>query len=194
MTKEAIWLDKHFAGTCHARLKLGCKGLLFSNSPIKPGWVGRLTISIYNNTDKPQELKCGEPIVVVMLYELKSAATITAGSGTSNRFDVLSSVGIPVDGALQTKINGSNNEFVDSKRIVEAMRKSREFIDYTRFELNGSTLFTIILILICLGCSAGMILAHTKFEIAVELVCAVYTIMVVPLWTWVIDRLKNEIF
>jgi deoxycytidine triphosphate deaminase len=75
VSDENIFLDKKIAGVCLSRVGLISQGMGPIGAPMKPGYAGRLIISIQNQGNEEFSIKIGTKIAVVMFYELKTTAT-----------------------------------------------------------------------------------------------------------------------
>jgi len=126
VTTEKIYVDLTTAGVCLSRVGMVSKGVRHVGAPIKPGYAGRLIISIQNPRKDDFPLRVGEPIAVVMLHELKTRATIDWSQNENGVFFNLSET---VDMGETDK----NELIVNSpckNKIIKSMEESQEYIDY----------------------------------------------------------------
>jgi len=75
VSEEVISLDWRTAGICLSRVGMVFRGLRHAETPLKPGFSGRLVLAIYNHTDEEVKINIGDKIAVVVFYELRRGLT-----------------------------------------------------------------------------------------------------------------------
>jgi deoxycytidine triphosphate deaminase len=65
-TRETLNLPRFIIARWNIRVRWAYEGLLWVGGPqVDPGWVGTLCCPIYNLSDKPVTLRCGDPIALM---------------------------------------------------------------------------------------------------------------------------------
>ena len=125
-TNEAISLDNYYAGACYSKLTFSMRGINHSSSPLKPGYTGRLSVSLHNDSSQEFFINIGETIVVIMLQKLSKPSDITYGNGRGSRLDILISMGISITDEERQKIC----QFDDKTRIMDLMKAEENYKKY----------------------------------------------------------------
>lgn len=85
-TKEVVDLDSHVMGQLHGRSSVGRLGLFVHNAGlVDAGYVGQLTLELYNASPYPIELKEGMRICQLTVHTLSSSAE-EAYNDESNKY------------------------------------------------------------------------------------------------------------
>ncbi len=74
LTLERIKLPDDIMGDMKLRSSLAREGLIGSLAWVDPGWDGKLTLGVYNASDKPVELSYGERFVQIAFIRLEGPA------------------------------------------------------------------------------------------------------------------------
>ncbi|WP_297466788.1 dCTP deaminase [Thermococcus sp.] len=74
LTLERIKLPDDVMGDMKLRSSLAREGLIGSLAWVDPGWDGKLTLGVYNASDKPVELSYGERFVQIAFIRLEGPA------------------------------------------------------------------------------------------------------------------------
>lgn len=74
LTLERIKLPDDVMGDMKLRSSLAREGLIGSLAWVDPGWDGKLTLSVYNASDKQVELSYGERFVQIAFIRLEGPA------------------------------------------------------------------------------------------------------------------------
>ena len=75
-TMERVEVSRDLVGSLHIRSSLAREGIVGSLALVDPGFRGQLTISLFNGSKKPVQLKAGERFVQMTLHRLgREAAT-----------------------------------------------------------------------------------------------------------------------
>jgi len=126
VTSESIYVDLTTAGVCLSRVRMVSDGVRHVGAPIKPGFAGRLVISIQNPKNEAFNLRVGDHIAVVMFHELKSKAE----NGWMPREDgVFSHLANSVVAAERDEVR----RLADSQsknKVIEAMENSEAYRNY----------------------------------------------------------------
>lgn len=130
LTAEAISLDGWVAGICISRVSQTVKDLILPSTPIKPGWTGRLIITVYNTSNSPINITIGERIAVVMFSKLKKQ--VVSDDTRTSRADILSYIGVqvPQDQADALKEALNNRNYINRKYLIEAMKRSDDYLAF----------------------------------------------------------------
>ena len=123
-TQETIFLDEHYAGACYNRISFSMKGLIHASSPIKPNYIGRFSVALYNASLETIVIKVKDPIVVVMFHKLDKPATVSRGNGKSSRLDLLQSLGITIQ---NEKTRHELTQYDDRDSLFETMKKCESY-------------------------------------------------------------------
>lgn len=146
LTTEAISLDSLVSGICISRVSQTVKGLILPSTPIKPGWIGRLIIAVYNTNDESISIAVGERIAVVMFSKLKKEG-ISKDNRTS-RADLLSYVGIQ-EQTEELKNALNDRKYIDPKYLIDAMEESEDYLRFKKRKKKKKDL-VVIFFIICL--------------------------------------------
>lgn len=76
---ELISMPSNVIGICDGKSTYALCGIIINVTPIEPGWVGRLTISISNPTAFPALIYANEGIVQVMLHSIEEVGQAYTG-------------------------------------------------------------------------------------------------------------------
>lgn len=76
---ELISMPSNVIGICDGKSTYARCGIIINVTPIEPGWVGRLTISISNPTAFPALIYANEGIVQVMLHSIEEVGQAYTG-------------------------------------------------------------------------------------------------------------------
>lgn len=145
ISKEAIALNNHYAGTCHSRVSLVAKGLDHISTPMKPGTCGRLLLSIHNNSSEDISIDVGEKIAVVMFHQLMSKAKKGSDKNHVNPI-VLSQLGIKVQDKDSAELEKA--VYNDFKEMSYALKNSEEFKAYVKRYQKKVQFIDILLFLV----------------------------------------------
>ena len=74
-TMERVEVSRDLVGSLHIRSSLAREGIVGSLALVDPGFRGQLTISLFNGSKKPVQLKAGERFVQISLHRLGREAT-----------------------------------------------------------------------------------------------------------------------
>jgi dCTP deaminase len=80
-------------GKCDGKSTYARCGIIINVTPIEPGWVGRLTISISNPNPLPAIIYANEGIVQVMLESIEEVGQAYTGSYQNSATISLPAVG-----------------------------------------------------------------------------------------------------
>ena len=75
-TEEVVCISNKLAGTYHSRVKTVSTGTGHIGTTMNPGWIGRSLIAVHNHTQATVTIPVGSPFVTLVLYYLKTKATI----------------------------------------------------------------------------------------------------------------------
>ncbi len=145
-TNESISLDKYYAGACYSKLTFSMRGINHSSSPLKPGYTGRLSVSLHNDSDKEFLISVGDSIVVIMLNKLNKPATITYGNGKGSRLDILSSLGIEITVQDRSEIQ----KYDDREKILAWMKEEENYKKFKKKRFKKLRIFNKITFLLVL--------------------------------------------
>jgi len=90
---ELISMPSNVIGLCDGKSTYARCGIVINVTPIEPGWVGRLTISISNPTPFPALIYANEGIVQVMLHSIEEVGQAYTGSYQNSATISLPAVG-----------------------------------------------------------------------------------------------------
>lgn len=159
-TNESISLDEYYAGACYSKLTFSVQGINHSSSPLKPGYTGRLSVSLHNDTDKSFKINVGDSIVVIMLHKLDKPSNITYGNGKGSRFDILSALEINITRKEREEIA----KYDDRNKILDWMKEEENYKKFKKqrfkkFHILKKMIFLFILIifLIVVGQLIGLV-------------------------------------
>lgn len=154
LTAESISLDETVSGVCLARVSHPVKGLLSSSTPIKPGWTGRLLISLYNSSNLPIEISVGEPIAVIMLSKLKKPASSNDNKGGGGRMDLLASLGIQISDEFRSEFN--DKQYNGKNDLIIAMEETKSYQDFKKKRRRGRRADALWYVIVFLGIMSGL--------------------------------------
>ena len=90
---ELISMPSNVIGKCDGKSTYARCGIIINVTPIEPGWVGRLTISISNPNPLPAIIYANEGIVQVMLESIEEVGQAYTGSYQNSATISLPAVG-----------------------------------------------------------------------------------------------------
>jgi dCTP deaminase len=90
---ELISMPSNVIGICDGKSTYARCGIIINVTPIEPGWVGRLTISISNPLPFPALIYANEGIVQVMLHSIEEVGEAYTGSYQNSATISLPAVG-----------------------------------------------------------------------------------------------------
>lgn len=151
LTDEVVYLGKKFAGYCMVRVSMLPRGIASICTPVKPGWIGHLFITLHNVSNRDYELEVFGGLVVMTIHRLNSSCK-RGDPRVNSRTDQLSGMGIQLN---QNELDFINKEWAnDNKRLFDKMTESDEYKlikkrlwKAPRFVF--SVLFKIIAVIIC---------------------------------------------
>lgn len=132
LTEEAITLNGKVSGLCLSRVVHTVEGLILPTTPIKPGWTGKLIVSLYNTNDQPIELQIGQKIAVVMFSMLEVKA-INEDLRRS-RSDILTYIGIKTEGEEGQELKEELNkpEYTNGDILIREMMKEEGYKEFKK--------------------------------------------------------------
>lgn len=137
MTEEVVYLDSKFAGYCMTRVSIPPHGIASICTPVKPGWIGHLLITLHNISDQDYDFPIFKNtlqdnvmkskrngLVVLTIHKLRSSSK-RSNPKDNARTDLLSHLGITLN---QNEMNFVNEFYAANvKALFDRMRKSLEY-------------------------------------------------------------------
>lgn len=150
-TNEVLSLDEYYAGACYSKLTFSMRGINHSSSPLKPGYTGRMSVSLHNDSTRVFSIGIGDPIVVVMLSKLNKPSNITNGNGKSSRLDILNSLGISITDEERKAIT----EYDDRTKVMSSMKAEENYKEFKKGKRKKRKYIIqfFVLAIICAGLS-----------------------------------------
>lgn len=153
ITNESIALSSKYSGICFPRVPNTTYGLITCTTYIKPGWIGKLVIVIYNPTNKEQKIRINDPICVLSLDRLESSSSKKdiESKGVHFTIQMLTELGISMSSDVKNEI--SNHAFSEFKEMKYELRKSttyKKFKEKDKKIWNEPINILISFIILCL--------------------------------------------
>lgn len=129
LTNEVVYLSKNCAGYCMTRVSMLPFGLSSICTPVKPGWIGHLLISLHNQSDKDYELDVDRGFIIFTIHKLRSPSQ-KGDPRINGRAELLSNLGIAIS---QEETDFLNEPYAnDSKILLEKIKKDSVFQEIKR--------------------------------------------------------------
>ncbi len=158
LTKETVYVDNKFAGYCLLKVSIQANGIASICAPVKPGWIGKLFVRLYNTSDEEYEIEVGKRFIVMTVHKLRAKCGESTAKANA-RPDLLSNLGIRLSNEEQTRINRGYN--ADPKKLFKEMHKDeiyKEIIKSKKRTIKAiiPIFFIMLLVLIAVIVNAFM--------------------------------------
>lgn len=132
ITNESIALNLKYAGICFPRVPNTTHGLISATTYVKPGWIGKLAIVIFNPTDHEQKIKINDQICVLSLDRLESSSTKKDIERKGSQFTTQMLTDFGVCMSLEEKSKISNNMFNDFENMKSELIESDTYKKFVK--------------------------------------------------------------
>lgn len=180
MTNEVVYLSKNYAGYCMTRVSLLPFGLSSICTPVKPGWVGHLLISLHNHSDNDYELDVNRGFIIFTIHKLRSSSQ-RGDPRINGRAELLSNLGITIS---QEETDFLNEPYANDVKILFDKIKSDDIFQEIKREIWKrpkmiSRIF-ISFVILCMGCL--LIFRYWGGDMAVTLAEIFLAVFLIELW------------
>lgn len=152
ISNETVYLDNRFAGYCISKVSMQSFGITSAAAPIKPGWIGKLLITLHNVSDNDFFIDVGKEFAIITMHKLRHRSKKLPIQKNA-RTDLLSRHHIKLEESDYDFLNDEMNG--NPEILFEKIRQDSAYVAFKkhflrRESITNGGIFALILVILCI--------------------------------------------